>query len=209
MAGNRELPRRPILGGVISRPGLVETLAARAEGARRVAIDGPDASGKTTLANELARALASRAVGVGRVSLDDFLRPEAERYRAGRESPEGYYRDSFDHGRFCAAVVAETGAIVIADGIFLLRPEFRDLWDLTIFLDVPEDEILRRAQRRDGANLGAELQRLYRCRYLPAQRRYREAVRPEELADFVVDNTDPAWPLLRRARAARPSDGAP
>ena len=62
---------------------------------------------------------------------------------------------------------------------------------------VDEGEILRRAARRDGPKLGAALERLYRCRYLPAQRRYREAVRPDELADVVIDNTDPTRPRLR------------
>jgi uridine kinase len=183
---------------VTSRRELIENLAERAFRSRLVGIDGPDAAGKTTLADELARSLSRRGIGVGRVSLDDFLRPEAERYRAGRESPEGYYRDSFDHDRFRAAVCAEAADVVVADGIFLLRPELRDLWDLTVFVTVEEDEILRRAARRDGPKLGADLERLYRRRYLTAQRSYRETVGPEALADIVIDNTDPMRPRLKR-----------
>ncbi len=181
-----------------ARADLVSALAARALDARRVGVDGPDAAGKTTLADELAEALARRDVGVMRIRLDDFLRPETERYRAGRESPEGYYRDSFDHERFRAAVLAEAATTVIADGVFLLRPELRDLWDLTVFLSVAEDEILRRAAHRDGPRLGADLTRLYRRRYLPAQRAYEERVRPTDRADVVVDNTDPARPRVGR-----------
>ena len=33
-----------------------------------------------------------------RVSADDFLHPRAVRYRLGRHSPEGFFRDSYDLG---------------------------------------------------------------------------------------------------------------
>ncbi len=161
----------------------------------RVAVDGVDAAGKTTLADELARRL-----GAVRLSADDFLRPSEERYRRGRESPEGYYLDSFDHDRLRRAVLAER-ALVIVDGIFLLRPELNDLWDFRIFLHVGPEEAMRRGVERDGA----DTEPLYRRRYAPGQRIYLETVRPRELADVVVDNTDPEWPRLSRgAGGARP-----
>ena len=56
----------------------------------RVAIDGRTASGKTTLANEIATALRARGRTVIRTSVDGFHRPRAERYRQGRFSAEGY-----------------------------------------------------------------------------------------------------------------------
>jgi uridine kinase len=152
----------------------------------RVAVDGVDAAGKTTLAGEL----AERA-GAARLSADEFLRPAEERYRRGRESPEGYYLDSFDHRRLRNAVLAERG-LVIVDGIFLLRPELNDLWTLRIFIHVELEESARRGIQRDGA----ETEPLYRRRYLPGQRIYLERVRPRELADVVVDNTDPERPVL-------------
>lgn len=55
----------------------------------RVAIDGPDAAGKTMLAD------AGRQIV--RASIDGFHRPRAERYRQGPLSPAGYYEDSLDH----------------------------------------------------------------------------------------------------------------
>ena len=64
-----------------------------------VGVDGPDAAGKTTLANRLAAALGTHNVGsvkdatgapaVIRASVDRFHRPRAERYRRGEASPEG------------------------------------------------------------------------------------------------------------------------
>ena len=182
---------------VEARTRLLQELAARAQGARRIAVDGPDAAGKTTFADGLAAALAQRGLVVARVSIDEFLRPREERYRLGDESPDGYYEDSFDHDRFRDAVIAAQGS-VIADGVFLQRPELADLWDFRIFVDADEEEILRRAARRDGERLGDGVVERYPRRYLPAQRAYAERLRPAERADAVVENTDPARPVIRR-----------
>jgi uridine kinase len=63
----------------------------------RVAVDGVDAAGKTTLADELAALLIQRDRPVIRASIDGFHRPRAERHRQGATSPQGYYTDSFDY----------------------------------------------------------------------------------------------------------------
>lgn len=157
----------------------VDQLAARLAALpqpARVAVDGVDAAGKTTLANEL----SVRLPQAERISADDFLRPPVERYRQGCKSPVGYYEDSFDHGRLRSAVLATTG-LVIVDGIFLQRPELDDLWDFRIFIDVGAEESVRRGTARDGA----ETEELYRRRYVPGQRLYLDAVRPAERADVV------------------------
>ena len=188
----------------LSRRELLERLAAlidALEEPARVAVDGPDAAGKTTLADELASALARRGRVAARISADDFLRPPAERYRLGRESPEGYYRDSFDLPALRYAVVASHG-LVLVDGIFLLRPELDDLWNFRIVVAVGEEEALRRGIARDGAATG----RLYRVRYLPGQRLYAERVGPRDRADVVVENDDPARPRLLLRAGVRPRD---
>jgi uridine kinase len=64
----------------------------------RVAVDGPDAAGKTTLAREVAACLA----GVHRrpaisASLDGFAFDDRRRHRRGRPSSDGYIDDSFDY----------------------------------------------------------------------------------------------------------------
>ena len=163
----------------------------------RVAVDGVDAAGKTTLADELAVLIPD----AHRLGADDFLRPPRERYRRGRDSPEGYYFDSFDHDRLRAAVVAAPGAVVLVDGIFLLRPELDDLWDFRIFVHVELEEALRRGVARDGA----EREHLYRARYVPGQRLYLDSVQPQLLADVVVDNNDLTRPSLQPGRGRRPS----
>ena len=145
----------------------------------RFAVDGIDCAGKTTFADRLGELL-----GASRLSVDDFLRPREERYARGELSGEGYYRDSHDHARFRNAVVAAREPLV-ADGIFLQRPELNDLWDVRIWLDVPFDVALGRALVRDAATMDDPRTR-YEQRYWPGQRLYLDEVDPRGRADIVV-----------------------
>jgi uridine kinase len=54
----------------------------------RVAVDGPPAAGKTTLADELALLLRARGREVIRASTESFRLPRARRYQRGEFSPE-------------------------------------------------------------------------------------------------------------------------
>src|SRR5579871_2127357 len=63
----------------------------------RVAVDGPPAAGKTTLADELALLLRSRGREVIRTSTEGFQLPRAQRYRRGEFSADANYHDSFDY----------------------------------------------------------------------------------------------------------------
>ena len=172
----------------------------------RVAIDGVDAAGKTTLADELAAVLRRRGREIVRLSVDSFHRPPGERYRRGELSPEGYYHDSFDYAALHEAIRgarSSQGSILLVDGVFLLRPELVEQGDLRIFVSVEPDEALRRALERDTAVFGsrAEAERRYRLRYQPGQRLYFAEARPLDAADVVVVNDDPARPAVRTGRA--------
>jgi uridine kinase len=196
----------------------------------RVAIDGPDTAGKTTLADELAGELARRRREVIRASIDGFHRPRAERYRQGRDSALGYYEDSFDYRQLAGVLLHPLGpggsrlyrarvfdyrrdladvaptleaaedAILIFDGVFLLRPELATSWDLRVFLSVTSDEIIRRARIRDAELFESadEAEARYRVRYLPAQLLYSDSVLPHEIADIVIANDDPRRPVFLR-----------
>jgi len=89
-------------------------------------------------------------------------------------------------------------AVLVVDGVFLHRPELRGHWHLSVHLHVPEEHTLRRAAVRDRELMGAEVERRYRVRYLPGQALYRREVDPAATADVVVDNTDPAAPVVLR-----------
>ena len=185
---------------LVALAGLVEERSV-AERAFRVAVDGPDAAGKTTLADDLAR-----LVPAARAGIDDFLRPREVRYRRGPLSPEGCYRDTFDLDAARRAVLASPGPVLVFDGVFLLRPELRDLWDLTVFVDVAPEETVRRALVRDAGLMGGEdgVRERYARRYVPAQELYRAEADPVGVADVVLGNDDPEHPtVVRWVRNAR------
>lgn len=180
------------LAPVITRPELLSRLAALIDGAQsgcpdRIAIDGRDAAGKTTLADELAGLLSKQRRRVIRASVDGFHRTRELRHRQGRGSPEGYYRDAFDYAALRAELLEPLGprgsrvyrtavfdpatdsaieqepalapddAVLLVDGVFLLRPELRDAWDIRIYVSVTQEESLRRAlpARRRAVRVGS------------------------------------------------------
>ena len=174
----------------------------RSDQPTRVAIDGVTGAGKTKLADELAAVLADQGI-VQRISVDDFHAPEEERYRRGNESPEGYYLDTFDYPRFRDAIqeLMAASSIVIADGVFLFRPELNDLWDYRIFVSVDLEVAYQRATERDTGRPWVKrrdwLRHRYEVRYIPGERIYLEKVDPIRLADAVFENTNPLAPQLR------------
>jgi len=191
-----------------------------------VAVDGPDCAGKTTLADQLAGRLSIPTV---RTSIDGFHQARELRYQRGELSAPGYYLDSFDyptlldecllpflraqsrvrtvafdHRGDAAAgdgeVAVPARAVLVIDGVFLLRPELRDLWTLSVYLRVSPEETLRRAQRRDLELFGSteEIRRRYLGRYLPGQALYQARADPESHADILLDNEEAGEPTVER-----------
>ena len=185
-----------------------------------VGVDGIDATGKTTFADELARLLRERRRPVLRIGADDFLNPRSVRHRRGRNSPDGFYLDSYDYAalhrdvltplgrdgerRYRRATydlrtdrpyspdpdVAAPGSVVILDGLFLHRPELAGVWDFSVFLRIPFAESVRRMSRRDG------LDPLAAGRYVEGERLYLTRCDPAVRATVAIDNTDPQCPVL-------------
>lgn len=190
--------------------------ARRAGHVVRVAVDGVDGAGKTVFADELASALTDRGVVVLRASVDGFHHPPSLRYRRGRGSPEGFFLDSYDydalrrlllepltgsgvrqvvrrvydvHTETPVELVRESAAdveVLVLDGIFLHRPELRELWDRSVFLDVDLEVSIPRGAGRgygDPDPAAASNQR-----YVEGQRHYLATCRPRERATWVIDN---------------------
>ena len=193
----------------MSLDAIVARILAAVPGDRRVlvAIDGVGASGKTTVAAQLARHVGPRPVIV--LHVDDYFHPPEIRHARGRDSAEGFWLDAYD----CAALVAEAlaplgpggsglyrsaagerqrarrDALVLVEGTFLHRDELRRFWDFSIYLDVPLDEATRRMALRDGEDRPMD-------RYVGGQRLYFDAAAPWERASLVIDNTDPGNPRI-------------
>lgn len=151
----------------MKRSQLLEELAGRIVPTQqthplRVAIDGADAAGKTSLAQELGEHLNAHGRPVIRSSIDGFHNPASIRYERGKTAPDGYYYDSFNYYALTESLLvplgsggsrqvrravfdyrtdsafeaptesAEVNAILLFDGVFLLRSELLQYWDFSI-----------------------------------------------------------------------------
>ena len=226
----------PYTGAVTEqRSHLLARLAARLDAqpaapVLRFAVDGVDGAGKTTFADELAGALRALGREVIRASVDGFHHPRERRYRLGRDSAEGFYRDSYDYmalrrvlldpfgpggsGRYRTAVFdvdrdgpvevpkqqVPAGDILIVDGLFLHRPELRGAWDDSVFLRVPFEVSVPRGAARGPGYGSPDPDALSNRRYIGGNRLYFREADPERQAGVVVDNTDFAWPVIVRER---------
>jgi uridine kinase len=195
-------------------------------GVLRVAVDGVDGVGKTTFADRLSGILVSRGRPTIRASVDGFHNPREYRYRLGRSSPEGFYRDSYDYPKFISLLLeplspggsrlyrtaafdhrvdehvdapvqtAPEDAIFIVDGIFLQREELRCFWDVVVFLDAPFEVTVPRGASR-GPDFGSpDPDAISNRRYVEGQRLYFTEVGPWERATVVVDYSDLACPAI-------------
>ena len=178
-----------------ARPGEQTTL---------VAIDGPGGAGKSTLADALRDALGDASI----VRVDDFYRPMEAQARAVLSPPDGYER-YFDWQRLRNEVLTplsegrvgryqrhdwsndrleewrevDPGGVVIVEGVYSTRPEIRDFFAVTIFVDAPREERVRRIRGRGYQELD------WVDHWMAAEGWYLESIRPRELADLVVDGS--------------------
>lgn len=163
----------------------------------------------------------------------------AKREKAGGFTPADYLREAYDYAKIRELLLDPCGpggsrrcrldywnahddrpfpedwqdvqrdAILIVDGMFLHTPELADAWDLTIWLEVDWQTLLRRAARRDGTWGGsAALVRAgYQAGWIPRHVHYEESVRPHERVDIIIDNSDVTRPFI--VRAPRPTRTVP
>jgi uridine kinase len=189
-----------------------------------VAIDGPDGAGKTGFAADLSAALERIGRPVVVIHVDDFLNPRAVRHRLGRDSPDGFFRDSVDlhaldrlvlrplgasgDGRFrrrafdhpadkpvdAPVEFAPPEAVVIVEGLFLHRDELAGRWDWSVFLDVPFTVTAKRMSQRDGTHPDPSHPSMRR--YVEGRRRYFAECSPWSRATHMIEHADPARPNL-------------
>ena len=95
---------------------------------QRVAVNGRIASGKTTLAAELAEALRAKGRPVRHVGVDGFHNPIAIRYQQGRASARGYYEDAYDLEAVARLLLQPLGAEPnFGDGSWSIHTRSHDL----------------------------------------------------------------------------------
>jgi uridine kinase len=157
-------------------------------GTRWVGVDGKGATGKTTLAAQIAAALPGSVT----VHIDDFARPEVrgwERDRflrqvlrpllAGR--PGRYQRWDFDRNVGAEWHTVPVGVPVIVEGVSATDERLGVPWDFTIWVEVPLEVRLARALERDGP----ERMDRWLTDWMPSEDAYEEAQRPQERVNLV------------------------
>jgi uridine kinase len=180
-----------------------------------VAIDGVDGAGKTVLADNIAPLIRNGGRPVIRSSVDGFHNPRDVRYRLGKGSPEGFFKDSYnysalkevllnplktgEYGVYTAAIfdvdkneplssereIVEPKSILIFDGIFLHRDELKDFWNYSIFLDVAFEYSIPRGAQRGSGS--PDILAESNVRYIEGQKLYLHQCCPQKRASIVID----------------------
>ncbi|WP_297430102.1 hypothetical protein [Clostridium sp.] len=193
-----------------------------------VGIEGQGCCGKSVFADDLKNVLAAKGFKADIVSIDYFCNKRALRYSNEFSLPKQHYLKNFNYEYFENCILkkakdlghlfideyvlnAETDefdkkleisldeqSILIAEGVFLYRNEFKKYYDYSILLQVGEDEQLKRATQRDFAKNGSieVLMNKYLNRYIPAYHLYEELNNPLDFVDLILDNTNVKSPII-------------
>ena len=174
-----------------------------AKGRAVVAIDGPCASGKSTLGALLETVYAASLVHMddfflppqkrtlerlgepgGNVDAERFLEEVAEKMRAGSFA---YRPFSCKTGALLPPRVVDARAVTVVEGAYSLRPELRKYYDLHVFLDVDPRTQSLRILDRNGPEMHARFQR----EWIPMENRYFMALRVREACELVFGPENP------------------
>ena len=182
-----------------------------------VAISGIDGSGKGYVSERLRRELDGRGLRIAVINIDGWLNLPDTRF--SRESPaEHFYRhairfdEMFDQVvlplrdrrsvRVEADFAEETASryrrhlyefmdidILIVEGIYLLKRQFRSHYDLSFWIDCSFETALERAVARAQEGLSPDLTpATYRTIYFPAQAIHFARDEPRAAATAVINN---------------------
>ena len=165
-----------------------------------IAFDGRSASGKTTIADKIARDLK-----IPIVHTDDFFRP---RNQFG-EIELSEFSGNFDLERFEKEVVTplkdhlpieygvfdcKEGKItsknsikdyscILVEGAYSLHPELGDYADLKVFFDIESDVQSERIKKRNGETALLKFNELW----IPSEERYIKYYKIDKLCDIIVN----------------------
>lgn len=196
-----------------------------------VGISGVDSCGKGYLATQLEARLAQHVVTAAVVNVDGWLNLPEKRFDSGALA-ENFYQNAIRFDEFfsqlavplrdrrsiylIADFVEETAShyrthtydfrdvsVVLVEGIFLFKPQYRDNFDLTIWIDCSFPTALARAIARSQEGLSpASTIAAYETIYFPAQRIHLAQDKPREHADLIFENDFTQEHELSRARAS-------
>ena len=165
-----------------------------------IAIDGMCGSGKTTLANFLAKELDASLF-----HMDDFFLQPHQRTEARLSEPGG----NVDYERFKEEIldhITDTdgvtfrpfsckewkladkpvtvpyNGIIIVEGSYSHHPYFKDIYDVKIFLEISPEEQKKRIIARDGGAIWP----MFEEKWIPMENRYHESFQIKENSHYIA-----------------------
>ncbi|MBQ8016063.1 MAG: uridine kinase [Clostridia bacterium] len=166
-----------------------------------IAIDGCCASGKTTLASNLAERFDAQII-----HMDDFFLPPEMRTAERLSQPGGnihYERfvdevvsglvsgNKFSYRVFCCRTGAfeQTKAVdpakpVIVEGAYALHPLIPDIYDLKVFLETSHETQLNRICERNGK----DALEVFKSKWIPFENNYFDEFNIRNKCDYVLLN---------------------
>ncbi|WP_421385149.1 kinase [Bacillus salacetis] len=188
---------------------LLKLVKNKKKGSRFIlGIDGLSRSGKTTLTQTLCEKFHTHNITHTVFHIDDHIVERKRRYHTGRDEWFEYYflqwdlheiRQSFFENLLLAKQLnlnfydtstdshkAETielpeECVIIVEGVFLQRQEWRDFFDYVVYLDCPQNKRFLREDVETQKNLEK-----FQNRYWKAENFYLKAVSPKQKADMVL-----------------------
>lgn len=173
-------------------------------------IDGLSRSGKTTLTNKVVQHLKDKNIPVCLFHIDDYIVEKKERYETGYEKWYEYYNLqwnvkwlkenlfqqlkkskelqllTYDYGsdtqRLEITEIPDT-CVIIIEGVFLQRKDWRNFYDIIIYLDCSREMRFNRESEATQSNI-EKLQN----RYWKAEDYYMEVEAPLAQATLVIQN---------------------
>ena len=166
-----------------------------------ITVDGRSASGKTTLARQLAQILDAEVI-----HMDDFFLPQELRTPSRLSEPGGnvHYerfktevlpylkqKNSFSYQRFDCSKM-RPGAMRriaisrwrIVEGAYSQHPVLGDYADLKVFFDISPAEQMKRIRKRNGEQKA----QIFAKRWIPMEEKYLRIFNIKANADIVIGN---------------------
>jgi uridine kinase len=164
-----------------------------------IAIDGRAASGKTSIAADLAQ-----AVGAGIIHVDDFFLPKELRTAERFSTPGGNFHherlteevlpllrsgEAFSYRKFDCRKMDFDGErqvaaspLRIVEGAYSHHPVLGSYMDLRVFSDISPEEQLARIEKRNGADAA----KVFAEKWIPMEEEYLKAYSIKDNAHLVV-----------------------
>lgn len=173
-------------------------------------IDGLSRSGKTTIVRSMEQHIQEKDILSCVLHIDDYIVEREKRYSTGNEEWYEYYNlqwdvewlkenlfkrlkeynelklltyDSISDSQKLYSIKIPDTCLIIIEGVFLQRKEWRNYFDFMIYLNCVREERFKRESVDTQKNIEK-----FEKRYLKAEDYYMKTVSPIEQADLVIHN---------------------